>query len=388
MTGGGAATNLAFWRRELLAWLTQDAYPLWSTSGVARDGGFEECLDAEGNALPLPRRLRVLPRQIYALVQSQRLACADDVAPIVRRSLAYLQQRYRRPDGLYRTLVDASGRPLDESALLYDHSFILLGFASAAQILDEMVYFESEAANLWELISTRWRQSGGFFLSADDASDAYLSNPLMHLLEACLEWSSVGANRHWALRAVKLGNLAVEHLVDPTTGGIFEKYTMDWRPVANSEGKRVIEPGHQFEWAWLLLRCFGGESLRHREAAMQLISLAERYGVKNRFVVNTISDDGTCRDADSRLWPQTERLKANLLAYELTGNEAFARCAADAAEAIGAFLRTPKRGLWYDQRQSNGHFVPSPSPASSFYHLACALTQLAACEVRQRQQRT
>jgi len=366
------------WRRKLLAWLAEDAFPLWSSSGVARDGSFVECLTADGKALPVPHRLRVLPRQIYAFAQSERLGCADNVAPIVRGSLADLEQRYRRSDGLYRTLIDASGRPLDDSPLLYDHAFILLGFASAGQVLDERTYFESEATSLWELLSTRWRQGGGGFLSADTARDGYLSNPLMHLLEACLEWSCVGANRQWALRAVKLGELAMEHLVDPTTGGIFEKYTLDWRPVENLEGQRILEPGHQFEWAWLLLRCFGGGSLRHLDAAKRLISLAERHGVKDRFVVNEITDDGACRDGSARLWPQTERLKANLLAYNHTGLESFAHSAAEAAEAVSAFLQTPKRGLWYDQRHNLGHLLPSPSPASSFYHLVCAVAQLAA----------
>ena len=46
---------------------------------------------------------------------------------IVRRGIDYFIGRYRRPDGLFRTLVDAEGMPLDERALLYDQAFALLG---------------------------------------------------------------------------------------------------------------------------------------------------------------------------------------------------------------------------------------------------------------------
>jgi mannose/cellobiose epimerase-like protein (N-acyl-D-glucosamine 2-epimerase family) len=140
-----AESALTFRRGELLAWLAQDACPLWSSAGVASDGGFEECLDADGKPLPMPHRLRVLPRQIYSFAQAEGLGSTVNVARIVRSGLVYLEDRYRRSDGLYRTLVSTSGNPLDDSALLYDHAFILLGYASACRVLGDIAHFESEA---------------------------------------------------------------------------------------------------------------------------------------------------------------------------------------------------------------------------------------------------
>jgi mannose-6-phosphate isomerase len=43
---------------------------------------------------------------------------------------------------------------------------------------------------------------------------------------------------------------------------------------------------------------------------------------------------------------------------------------------IRAFCDTPAAGYWYDLRTPNGAFVREPARASSFYHIALALSEL------------
>ncbi|RZA10490.1 MAG: hypothetical protein EOP02_34300, partial [Proteobacteria bacterium] len=40
------------------------------------------------------------------------------------------------------------------------------------------------------------------------------------------------------------------------------------------------------------------------------------------------------------------------------------------------YLRTPKAGLWYDKQVTTGTMVQEPAPASSFYHIVCAIVEL------------
>ena len=40
-------------------------------------------------------------------------------------------------------------------------------------------------------------------------------------------------------------------LVDPATGALIEFFGEDWSPAPGAEGA-LREPGHQFEWVWLL----------------------------------------------------------------------------------------------------------------------------------------
>ena len=98
-------TSLSALRTWLVDWLVVTAYPLWSRYGIdARNGGFVEALAANTTPLLGPRRLRVQPRQIYAFAQASALGWQNDTAPIIHRALRYMEDCYRRPDGLYRTL--------------------------------------------------------------------------------------------------------------------------------------------------------------------------------------------------------------------------------------------------------------------------------------------
>jgi mannose-6-phosphate isomerase len=94
-------------------------------------------------------------------------------------------------------------------------------------------------------------------------------------------------------------------------------------------------------------------------------------------VVNTILEGGSVNNAHARLWPQTERLKATLLAHEVTGESRFALAAVEAATNLLCYLETDIAGLWHDERLSNGCFPAGPSPASTFYHLIGAIDALA-----------
>jgi mannose-6-phosphate isomerase len=78
----------------------------------------------------------------------------------------------------------------------------------------------------------------------------------------------------------------------------------------------------------------------------------------------------------ARTWPQTERLKS-ALAF-LTASEGEARRyyrneALAAAKTLWRYLETPLPGLWRDRMLPDGGFVEEPSPASTFYHLICAI---------------
>jgi mannose/cellobiose epimerase-like protein (N-acyl-D-glucosamine 2-epimerase family) len=299
-----------------------------------------------------------------------------DVTDLIRRGLRYLEDRFRRPDGFYRTLVSASGEPLSDAALLYDQAFVLLGYAAAARALDDVTHFERKAIALWDLMEKRWRTQSGGFLSGDNAEQVRLSNPHMHLLEACIAWQRIGAQGAWKHGVKDLAELATAKLADPLSGSIYETYDANWHAQVDALDRRVVEPGHQFEWAWLLLQCTGERASEYHHAALRLIAFAERHGILNKAAINSIFHDGSSCDANARLWAQTERLKALVLAHELTGDVALEPRAIEAAATLMAYLDTPTAGMWHDQRNMDGSFESAPSPASSFYHIVSAIKQL------------
>ena len=130
-------------------------------------------------------------------------------------------------------------------------------------------------------------------------------------------------------------------------------------------------PGHLFEWAWLLQRC--GDAAAHT-AAVRLIGIAEQHGVRAGVAINALLSDFSVHDAEARLWPQTERLKANAR-LAITRPQCW-RSVVEAGETLLRYL-APVPGLSVRDRLTvAGTFVCEPSPASTLYHIVAACLEL------------
>jgi mannose/cellobiose epimerase-like protein (N-acyl-D-glucosamine 2-epimerase family) len=197
----------------------------------------------------------------------------------------------------------------------------------------------------------------------------------MHFFEALLSLYEATGEPLYLTRAAALARLFRERMFDEAHGALPEFYDEAWRPMTDHAG-RIVEPGHHFEWCWLLHRfaALGGEDFS--EPAERLRIHAETCGVLNGAACDQVTIDGRATKTTARLWPQTERLKANLAHYEATGDASAARAALEAYEMLRAFCDTPKAGLWYDVRTPEGVFVKEPARASSFYHIILALSEL------------
>ena len=144
------------------------------------------------------------------------------------------------------------------------------------------------------------------------------------------------------------------------------------------EGRKG-EPDHQFEWGWLLLGW--GQSKNRPDAiaaAKRMIDLAEAHGVDpaRGVAISVVLEDLQVLDGGARLWPQTERLKAGLRLAQTTGKPADLDGAVSATKTLLKYLDVPVTGLWRDRMTEKGDFVSEAAPASSFYHILCAVLEL------------
>ncbi len=365
---------------RLTAWFLADALPLWWRLGAdLAGGGFYEALDDAGAPVPLPRRARVPPRQAVAFALGGRLGWPGPAREAARHAMTWFVENHRRPDGLYRASVEADGRPLDDRALLYDQAFALLGFF-ALHDLDPRPEHAAAAEELLAAIRRDFAHAAGGFAEKDEVP--FQSNAQMHLFEACLAWASRvgGAYRQ---TADELGHLCLARLIDPNLGVIDEVYDETWRPTGvGGRGDRRIEPGHQFEWAWLLGQWDGAEKAERLAAARRLFAIGEASVTRSGAAPAAVGADGSLIDPVARLWPQTERLRtAAWLAREAGGDVPsdggqWRAAASSAASVVERYLATPLPGLWRDKLRPDGTFTDEPAPASSFYHLAGAIASL------------
>jgi mannose/cellobiose epimerase-like protein (N-acyl-D-glucosamine 2-epimerase family) len=362
----------------LSRWLVQHAYPCWSSRGVDHvRGGFHESLRLDGEPSGETRRARLYPRQIYAFSVAAELGWSGPAADAVRQGLKTLLADYRRSDGLYRGLVAPNGAVLVERAVLYDQAFVLLGFAGAHKALGDAGARDGAHDLLARINATLRNPHGGFEESAPP-SLPLLANSHMHLLEACLAWMDQDNDRAWSELAEEIVELALRRFHDPASGFIREFFNPDWSLMPGEEAD-VVEPGHQYEWAWLLLRWSQRiHNPRAQQLALHLIDRTEDRGVDHArgVAINTLYGDGRARDARARLWPQTERIKAACLAGKITRQPRYADTAIEATRSLMKYLDTPTPGLWRDTMDERGAFVEQLAPASSFYHIVSAALQL------------
>ncbi|HLZ83004.1 MAG TPA: AGE family epimerase/isomerase [Caulobacteraceae bacterium] len=365
---------------RLKAWLFERALPTWWCFGADHvGGGFQERLGQDLVPVRLPRRALVQARQVHAFATASLMGWAGPWLAAVDHGLDYLARRYRRPDGLCRRAVEPDGSVADDLARLYDQAFVLLALATSARAIpSRQATLEAEARGLAVAVRRTFACEGGGY-RADDASMIYLADPVMHLFEAVLAWTDIADGEYWRAWAKEIADHFLTRMADADGGRIVEAFDARWEPFDGPEGRR-LEPGHHFEWAWLMERWSRlTRQARPHETALALYASGER-GVDARtgLVVDALLPDFTRLETTSRLWPQTERVKAALLLAPdgEPGRSTHERAAASAAGAIGAYLDTPHPGLWRDAPRGAGSAADEPAMASSFYHIIGAIEAL------------
>lgn len=373
--------NLAAAAQRLGQWLDSTALPLWWAAGADHaGGGFFELLDDRGMAVRVPRRMRVQARQVYVYALAGLAGWRGPWPAAVAHGLEALRARYRRNDGLYRTLCDDDGSPLDERAFLYDQAFVLLALATSTKAGIQADRCKSEAAELRSILHERFARRDGGFTEQELRGSTFQSNPHMHLLEAALAWCEAAPAPEWEGLASAIVRLCLDKFVDPDSGILREFFDDNGAPATGFPG-RIIEPGHQFEWAWLLSAPVALRSGAHAApVATRLFEMGERYGIDplRGVAIDVLLADMSPHSRQARLWPQTERLKAALAlaAANPERRNACEKAALAAAEGLSHYLHTSLPGLWHDKMRADGTFVVEPSPASSLYHIVCAIDVL------------
>jgi mannose/cellobiose epimerase-like protein (N-acyl-D-glucosamine 2-epimerase family) len=354
--------------------MIEHALPLWSTAGGdAASGGFVERLREDGSAdRDAPRRMVVQARQIYCYAKAAQMGWYPEGRAIAQKGLEYLLAKAKAPDGRpgYVYSLTPDGGVADPLRDTYGHSFVLLALATLYGLAPD-AQVKAEMDELLAFLDARLRSPHGGFLEGLPPAMPRRQNPQMHLFEAMIACFDATHDLSFQNRAGEFFALFLASLYDKQTRVLGEYFEEDWSNIPPVS----VEPGHLTEWVWLLKgfeRITGCPTGRPRG---ELLASALRYRDATGCLIDEGDVEGNIRRHTRRLWPQTELAKAWIAQAE-SGESG----AADEARAAlllleRHYLGHPVTGGWYDQFDRDGNSLVATIPASSFYHILCAITE-------------
>jgi mannose/cellobiose epimerase-like protein (N-acyl-D-glucosamine 2-epimerase family) len=349
--------------------------PLWSGEGWdAAAGGFVDRLAPDGLAdRQAPRRVFVQARQIYCFAKAAQMGWYADGRAIALKGLEHLLAKAKSPDGRpgYVHKLTPDGAALDPRRDTYDHAFVLLALATV-YALDRDAQVRAELDALLVFLDTQLRSPNGGFLEGLPPSLPRRQNPHMHLFEAMIAAFDATHDLAFQQRAGDFYALFLANLYDKQARVLGEYFEDDWSKILPV----IVEPGHLAEWVWLLRgfeRVTGCPTGQRRS---ELLQSALRYRDRaTGCLVDAGDADGNIRRDTRRLWPQVELAKAFIAQAEAGEAGAAEEARAALARLERHYLSHAVAGGWYDQFDSFGTSLVETIPASSFYHVLCAVTE-------------
>jgi mannose/cellobiose epimerase-like protein (N-acyl-D-glucosamine 2-epimerase family) len=368
-------TDIAAHSAKVSDWLFDAALPFWAEEGRdRRKGGFVERLDLDGRPVdPGFKRMRVQARQIYVFSHAALLGFKDGPAAAEAGYRFILDHGRLDAGGFARTLA-RDGAVLDPAFDLYDQAFVLFALAWLHKASGDREPVRLAEATFEAIGRRLGREDGHGYRACDPGGSGGLQNPHMHLLEAVLALYEATVASRWAEEAAKLAGLFRAHLFDRRTATLAERFEPDW----SRQAPVVVEPGHQFEWAWLLSRCERalGEDFGAEIEALSGFALTHGIAAESGLVWDELDEEGAVLAPTHRLWPQTEHLKARLAAAERSGTADRPAIEDVVALIFGRYLDPAPLGAWRDRLGAGDAVLDDHIPASSLYHLFLAFAEL------------
>ncbi|MBT6546062.1 MAG: AGE family epimerase/isomerase [Rhodobacteraceae bacterium] len=314
----------------------QDFY---RTHAIDKAGGFFHTFTDDGTIFdPGNRHLVSSCRFIVNFARSYSLGGPATDLDLARHGLKFLEQSHRRPDGSYAWEL-RDGKISDHRGMAYGHAFVVLAAARALSAGIEQA--KQILTNVWDLMEhSFWEPEHNAycdeFENGIENKGSYRGqNANMHMCEASIAaWEATG-DEQFLDRAVLLAKRFAGDMANSGNGLVWEHYKQDWAPDYdfNREAPDDLfrpwgyQPGHQVEWARLLLIL---DVIRpdpfYLDRARHLYLGGMKHGRDTHFggIFYGFSPDGMPCSTAKYYWVHSEAIAAAWRLYRRTGDESFA----------------------------------------------------------------
>lgn len=356
---------------QLADWMFQKALPFWASQTGICGMPIVEATQLDGSPYDSGHlRLRVMARQVAVFSSAADLGI-EGTRSVAERAWEELLKRFYSPVSGWASRIGRYGQVIDTSFDLYDQAFAIYACACRARLTGQqqpIALAHRTARHIDELLRSGCNRTG--WRSSKGGSDRD-QNSHMHFLEALLALDRVQVSARTTSRIHEILKILDAYLIDNSSGAIREDFDINW----NAKEPIRIEPGHQFEWYWLLTKA-SSAGFAADVNTDRLFAFAHQHGTVpgTGLIVNACASDGSVIDPDYRLWPHCEAIRAGAVHPD---KELGHRLVEQSAEhLLKYFLAPAHQGTWHDRLDQNRMLTSNHVPASSLYHLWEAVAAL------------
>jgi mannose/cellobiose epimerase-like protein (N-acyl-D-glucosamine 2-epimerase family) len=360
--------------------------PKWH--GAFRDpslGGYYERLNR--NFKPIltgQRRLVSQCRQLSIYSHMAHIQNSRDYNSI-RDAFEFIAEHYHDTEGGHWWFsLDDSGEVKERYTDLYALSFVIFSFSHYYRATGDNRARNLAGAAL-NFIQTQFRIDGlpGYAESINGDGKPLQKlrrqNPHMHLLEACLFAHEVWGGDDYAAMADELVALFYNYFFDKENAVVREFFNDDLS-IHEGEGHK-IEPGHAFEWVWLLKKHQARhKDTRHEDVTLALLKAANKYGWDEVHggIYDTLAPTGEVIADTKRIWPFCEALKANVLMLESGPDRQSLKDRTRDMVNVFKDKYIDERGFWTEWLTCDLSAVTDYMPATTPYHVYFGIMETSA----------
>ncbi len=355
--------------------------PKWHEAFRDPRGGFYERLGKGFKPVLTGQRRLVAQCRQLSIYAHASLNDNKGFKPDLKKQFEFIMDRYYdNATGLWHFALDDDGQVVDKTCDLYALAFVIFACSHYYRATgDERA--EETAGNVLRLIDARFAMPLGLAEALGPDSKPLprvrRQNPHMHLLEACLFAQETWGGRNFEAMADEMVSLFQSVFFDSRRGTLTEFFTDDLKP--HPEMGDHLEPGHYFEWVWLLKKhgAMKGAANLHDPFCLQLLVWANEHGWDEQYggIYDIVSSSGYVISGTKRIWPFCEALKANALMLEAAPNRQDIKDRVTKMVGVFESKYMQERGFWTESL--NRDLTPAADfmPATTPYHVYFGITE-------------
>ena len=327
-----------FYDRNFLIDHCKDIFTFYDNGVIDDQGGYFQNFYDNGDVFDTNYKQLVSSTRIvvnYAL--GAEILDKPEYLKIAKHGLDFIEQYHWQSDTRTYAWTLNNNEPDDMTQQAYGYAFVLLAYAAAKKV--GLISVQDKLDELYQLLEQRfWQAEYGLYadtLYQDDHLSEYRGqNANMHICEAMISAYEATQDDKFLKRAQLIAANICQRQAALTNGLVWEHFTadfhIDWQ-YNKHDPKNLyrpwgFQPGHQTEWAKLLLQLnrYAPQPWL-MSTAQTLFNIAYNIAWDDQYggLIYGFDTDNNYCDDDKYFWVQAESIAAAALLYQVTQDQTY-----------------------------------------------------------------